>query len=153
MRRSDKEIKDRNRVEEILKQAQICRIAMCQNNIPYMVPMNFGYRDGCLYFHSAKEGKKLDILRDNPLVCFEAETMIEITENEKACNWSMKYFSVIGQGKAVFLEEEQQKIKAFNIIMEKYASHSEFQYPESALQKVAVFKIIIETMTGKKSGY
>ena len=53
MRRSDKEMKDRAWMESILRKALVCRIALCADQEPYLVPMNFGYRDGCLYLHSA----------------------------------------------------------------------------------------------------
>jgi len=65
MRRKDKEIKEIKDIEEILHKATVCRVAMVSNNSPYIVPLNFGYKDRCLYFHSAGEGKKLDILREN----------------------------------------------------------------------------------------
>jgi hypothetical protein len=63
MRRSDKKIKHKRIIEWILKEAQVCRIAVCNDNKPYIVPMNFAYNDNCLYLHSACEGMKIDILR------------------------------------------------------------------------------------------
>lgn len=153
MRRNDKEIRERERLEEILHQAPVCRVSMCAGNIPYLVPLSFGYSEGVLYFHAAKDGKKINILRENPVVCFEVETGVEIKTGEKACNWSVNYWSVIGMGRAAFIEEEEQKIEALNMIMKKYAGPGEFEYPAASLAKVLVFKIVIETMTGKKSGY
>lgn len=58
MRRSDKEIKDKNIIQWILKEAQVCRIALCNDNKPYIIPMNFGFKDNYIYLHSAAEGKK-----------------------------------------------------------------------------------------------
>lgn len=78
MRRSEKEVNDIHEIESILKQTSICRIGLCVDNIPYVVPMNYGYRDNCLYLHSAKEGRKIDIIRENPNVCFEVDTDIEL---------------------------------------------------------------------------
>jgi uncharacterized protein len=73
VRRKDREITDSLQIIDILQKADVCRIAMCHNNVPYVVTMNFGLgRDGFspLYFHCASEGKKIDILRKNNLVCF-----------------------------------------------------------------------------------
>jgi nitroimidazol reductase NimA-like FMN-containing flavoprotein (pyridoxamine 5'-phosphate oxidase superfamily) len=153
MRRSDKEIKDKTLLDEILQQAQVCRLAMSSNNIPYLVPLSFGYQEGCLYFHSAQEGKKINILKENPMVCFEVESMVEIKASAKACNWGVNYRSIIGEGEVTFIEEEKEKIKALNIIMQKYAGNQKFEFLPASLQEVTVFKLTINSLTGKKSGY
>ncbi len=81
MRRKDKEITDKRGIEEILRKALVCRVAMCNGESPYCVPMNFCYMNGSLYLHSAKEGKKLEILRRNNRVCFEVDVDVSpITE-------------------------------------------------------------------------
>ena len=152
MRRKDKEIIEREKIEQILNNAEVCRVAMCYENKPYLVPMNFGYKNGYIYLHSAQEGKKIGILRKNPEVCFEVATMIEIKNGEKACNWGTKYCCVIGTGNIIFVEEEAEKIKSLNIIMEKYAGESRYEYMSEALSKVQIMKIQINEMTGKKSG-
>lgn len=153
MRRSDKEITDGILIEEILNEAQICRIAMCDNNLPYIIPMNFGYKAGSLYFHSAKEGKKIHILKENPSVCFEAETKVEIKTGDNACSWGMRYLSIIGQGKVSFLEDHFEKINALDLIMAKYTGEQKFEYLASSINEITLFKIEIQEITGKKSGY
>lgn len=152
MRRSDKEIKDMAVIEEIINKAQVCTIAMCDNNQPYIIPMNFGYRGGNFYFHSAKEGKKVDILRRNKNICIEINADIEVVCGEKPCNWSTKYFSVVGQGEAEFINEQQEKIEALDIIMEKYAGKQKFEYYKESLEKVLIIKVRIIEITAKKSG-
>lgn len=152
MRRSEKEIKDNNLLDEILEQAQVCRIAMSSNNTPYIVPLSFGYQEGCLYFHSAQEGKKIDILKENPTASFEVESLVEIKAGAKACNWSVNYRTIIGQGEVTFIEEEKEKINALNIIMQKYAGNQKFEFSPASLSGVAVFKLTINSLTGKKSG-
>ena len=74
MRRKEKEIKDRKEIISILQKAKICRIGLSENNKPYIVPMNFGYKEGCLYFHCANEGRKIGIIKKNNNVCFEIDT-------------------------------------------------------------------------------
>jgi nitroimidazol reductase NimA-like FMN-containing flavoprotein (pyridoxamine 5'-phosphate oxidase superfamily) len=64
MRKKDKEIKDKELMESILKRAIICRMGLSENNVPYIVPLNFGYKNNFLYFHSAKEGRKIDMIRN-----------------------------------------------------------------------------------------
>ena len=155
MRRSDKEIKDINIIEGILIEAQVCRIALCDDNKPYIVPMNFGFKDNYLYLHSAAEGQKMDILSKNRNICFEVDIKNELIKSDNACNWGMKYYSVIGFGKAIFIEDINEKREALNIIMQKYNENDakSFEYSEITLNKTAVIKVEITEITGKKSGY
>ena len=109
MRKSRQEIRDRNILEEILKSQVVCRLAMVDGGRPYIVPVNYGYREGCLYIHSAPEGTKIDLLRQNPEISFEVEDKIEITKGDRACDWSTRYRSVIGYGKVEILSDESSK--------------------------------------------
>lgn len=153
MRRIDKEISDLQVMEEVLREAQVCRIAMYDEDYPYLIPMNFGYRDGCIYLHSADEGHKIDLLRKNPRVSFEAETKLELRKGSEPCKWGMRYYSVIGQGVVQFLEDDELKREALDILTEKHTGQHKFAYPQEALDKIVVLKLAIEQMTGKKSGY
>jgi nitroimidazol reductase NimA-like FMN-containing flavoprotein (pyridoxamine 5'-phosphate oxidase superfamily) len=151
MRRKDREITDRSIMEKILEKSEICRVAMCDENMPYIVPMNFGYKDGCLFLHSAAEGRKIEILKKNQNVCFEVETECESVKAEISCEWSMKYQSVIGFGKAHFLEETEQKINGLDVIVEKYTGRPYTNYTEEVLKRLAVIRVDIESVTGKSS--
>ena len=155
MRRSDKEIKDKETIQWILKEALVCRIALCHDNKPYIIPMNFGFKNNCLYLHSATEGRKIDILKENNNICFEVDIKNEIVESENACNWGMKYYSLIGSGKAIFIEDIEEKKKSLDIIMQKYneKDNKSSEYSKSALDKTVVIKIELTEITGKKSGY
>jgi nitroimidazol reductase NimA-like FMN-containing flavoprotein (pyridoxamine 5'-phosphate oxidase superfamily) len=149
MRRSDKEI------TAIMEKAAVCRIALADGDSPYVISVNFVYRDYHLYFHSAQEGRKIDVLRKNNQVCFEADTDIAIVRGDKPCLWGTKYRSVVGFGRAFFLEDAAAKKTALNRLMEKYAGQRlpAYDYNEDAFNKVLVIDIRIENMTGKKSGY
>jgi hypothetical protein len=152
MRRKEQEIKDRKDVDSIINRAVTCRIALSVNNQPYIVPVNFGYKDNCLYFHSAKEGQKIDMLKANNRVCFQMDADYELLTNEVACTWSFKYRSVIGFGRAVIVDDFAEKKKALDIIMAHYAQGS-FAYKDSEVNQLAIVKIEIDSLTGKKSGY
>ncbi len=150
MRRKDKQINDITAIEDILSRATVCRLGLCENNQPYVVPLSFGYKDNTLYFHCAGQGKKLDILRKNNNVCFEIDIDCEIIKADQACDWGMKYKSVIGFGKAVFVEDAESKREALNIIVQNY-SEGVFDYSEEDVKKTVIIKVEIESMTGKKS--
>jgi len=151
MRKNKKEITDKSALETIIKNSAICRLALVDEDRPYIVPLNFGYQGGTLYFHCAHEGRKIDIIKTNPNVCFEFDINTEIITAEKACGWSMRYQSVIGFGKAYLVDDVQEKRTALNIIMQHYAGKN-FSFPEDKLQITAVLKVAIEHMTGKQSG-
>lgn len=150
MRRSEKEITDKLAIEKIINASLVCRLALSDGNQPYIVPLCFGYQNRTLYFHSALEGKKIDLFQKNNRTCFEFDINSEIIEADKACKWGMKYQSVIGFGRAVLVENIEEKQKGLNIIMNHYSDRN-WQFPDKAIEKIAVIKIEIEKMTGKHS--
>ena len=150
MRRSEKEITDRKAIEDIILRSKVCKLAMCEENRPYIVPLCFGFKNNTLYFHSAPKGKKIEILKKNPDVCFEFEIFTQIIKSAKACKWGMRYKSVIGFGKAGFITDDDLKRQAFDIIMNQYADGS-FIYDDALLKSVVVINVGIQSMTGKQS--
>lgn len=85
------------------------------------------------------------------MICFEVDIDHEIASTQIPCKWSMNYESVIGQGKASFITDVEQKQKALHIIIDHYSPGSSYILPEKNLKEVAVIKIEIIRMTGKKS--
>ena len=109
MRRTDREIKDAAAIRAIMEEALVCRIGLSDDGMPYVVPMNYGLGENCLYLHCAAEGRKLDILRRNNRVCFEMDLLREIKQGAEPCGWGALYESVIGFGRAVIVEEPCRK--------------------------------------------
>lgn len=151
MRRAEKEITNRKELDAILAKATICRIGLLDQNHPYIVPLNFGYHNGCLYFHSAPEGKKIDLIKKNNTVCFEVDIDHTIVNTGKPCNWSSTYSSIIGYGKAYLITKIEEKQNALNIIIDHYAPGTTYTFPEKNLHDVVIIKIEITEMTGKTS--
>jgi nitroimidazol reductase NimA-like FMN-containing flavoprotein (pyridoxamine 5'-phosphate oxidase superfamily) len=150
MRRRDKKIKDQGEIEEIIRKAVVCRIAVSDGDSPYIFPVCFGYKDGFLYFHSAPEGKKIEILRKNSKVCFEMDIDTELIRGKKGCDWGVSYRSVIGFGTSVFIESPEEKKRALNTILDHYANRY-YDFSEESLEDVVLVKIQVESLTGKKS--
>ncbi len=151
MRREERAVVGKENLEAIIEKAEIVHIAMCKDNKPYVVPVNFGYKDQTLYFHCALEGKKLEILKVNPEVAFEMVSEHKVQTGELACQYTAKYESVFGTGLAEIVLETTEKIKALDILMNQYDKTQKFTYNEKALARVAVVKISIQTLTGKSS--
>lgn len=155
MRRKDREITDRSGIIRILGRCRVCRIAMIDKERPYIVPMNFGYEDKgnalTLFFHSAEEGRKIGLLKTNSCVCFEADCGHELVESDDACKNGFLYESVIGEGNAVFITENGEKKYALNRIMMHQCGRN-FVINDDSVKNVAVFKINVTAVSGKKCG-
>jgi hypothetical protein len=150
MRRKDRQITDMTEIEAIIGRCRYCRLGLSHDNRPYIVPMSFGYRSKSVYFHSAGEGLKLDILRKNPVVCVEFDTDCTIKIGEKACNWGFGYQSVIGSGNALFLETPAEKKAALAIIMAQYTTE-QFCFSDADIRHVVVFRVDMDEICGKKA--
>lgn len=149
MRRKEKEITVKAEIEDVIARAQICRLAMVDGDTPYIVPLNFGYSQDTLYFHAAKEGRKLEVLRKNPKVCFEFDICHEIEKADAPCKWGVKYESVIGTGRATLIADQEAKKKALDVIIAHYGGDN-FEYLESGLKACLVIQVVIDEMAGKR---
>jgi uncharacterized protein len=154
MRRKDKEITDIRQIEDILNKGKFCHVAMASGDEPYLVTVNYGYKNDCLYFHSAPDGQKIEMIRKNPNVCFMIYSDDQLVPGDNPCkDWSVKYRSVIGYGKASILQDPEEKTEGLNILMEHYSKKGPFEFIEKNLEETTVVKIDIEKMSGKVSGY
>jgi hypothetical protein len=154
MRKKEREINELTTIESIISQADVCRIAMANDNIPYIVTMNFGYSGNPvnkLYFHCANEGRKIEMIRKNNYVCFEMDTDHKIEKGPRACDFSMHYRSVVGYGFISVVEDPAGKITGLNMIMSHYSSEKEFSYKPEVLKRTTVLCLEITEITGKKS--
>jgi nitroimidazol reductase NimA-like FMN-containing flavoprotein (pyridoxamine 5'-phosphate oxidase superfamily) len=150
MRRREKQITDIIELEIILCSAELCLLTMVDKGKPYGVPLNFGYANGALYFHSAPEGRKIDILRNNPAVGFTIISRHEIVMNERVCSWTAKFTSVIGAGKAQIITDRADKEKGLAVLMGQYSSE-EYDFSGENLDGIVIIKVTIEEMTGKSN--
>jgi nitroimidazol reductase NimA-like FMN-containing flavoprotein (pyridoxamine 5'-phosphate oxidase superfamily) len=151
MRKTNQEITDKSILEEILINSKICRIAMIDNGLPYILPFNFGFHENCIYIHSAPAGKKIDLLKENPLVCFEVEQQVDIVEDEVACKWSTLYRSVIGYGNVEIVTDFEEKKRGLEIIMTQHGFKGKMEFDPKEVEFIVILKLTISSMTGKQS--
>lgn len=148
-------IRDIAKIEDIIKKCLFCNVSMVdEREMPYVIPMNFGYQSSVVFLHSSKQGKKIDILKRNNHVCISFSTDHELRwqSEQVACSYSMKYRSVLVYGRVEFVEKPDEKIEALNCIMRHY-TEKDFTYSEPAVREVAVYKVIIDKMDGREYGY
>ena len=150
MRRKDREIEDKQEMEEIISRAKVCRLAMSVDDQPYLVPLNFGYAEGKVYFHSAKEGRKLEMIAANDKVCFEVDLDHDLISASKACKFGFGYASVIGFGRAAVVEDRAEKELGLKTIMAQY-SDDEFEFSAQDMDRVAVVRVELTSLSGKRA--
>lgn len=152
MRRKQNEIINKQEMIDLIDECDVVRIGMSVDNVPYIVPLNFGYEDDTFYFHCAKEGRKIDMIKANPNVCFELDTHYGIIDTgDLACKWSIDYASIMGAGIMTFIEDTEEKRTALNILMKKYSGRDNFDYAPKMLEAVGVMKLEVTEMTGKRT--
>ena len=151
MRRSDKAVSDRKQLDAIIRDSQVCRLALAKNNEPYLVPLSFGYDGAALYFHTAPEGRKIDYFQANQRVCFEFERNVELRRDPQiACKWNQDYECIIGYGTISELTTDEEKRHALNEIMRHYSGR-DWTFDAVAIAKTRTWKLTIASMTGKTS--
>ena len=155
MRRKDREVTGINEILKIVDKAKILHLGLFDGEYPYIVPLHYGYeyKNGNLifYMHGAKEGHKLELIRNNPNVCIELECDIELLSGDDIpCKYSSTFASVIGKGYAEILEDEQEKIAGLKLLM-KNQTGREFQIDERMAESVAVIKVTVSSFTAKSN--
>ena len=152
MTKRERQVTDPVEIRRILDTAKVLHLGLAVNDEPYVVPMNYGWTEEegklVLYLHSALKGKKLDMMGSNPNVFFELECDRMPFEGKLPCQYGMVYSSVMGRGKARFVEDVEEKMKALSILM-KTQTGKDFTFNEQLVSIVAVIRIDVEEYTAK----
>jgi len=153
MRRKDREITEISEIMEIIKKCDVCNLALFDEKYPYVVPLNFGAANidnkVTLYFHGAKVGKKIDLLKKNNMVAFEMDCSHKLLLAETACDSTMEFESVCGNG-VIEILEDNQKIAALTILMNQYEVKAKHEFNENHLNAIEVLKLTVNEITGKR---
>lgn len=147
-------ITDRTEIESIIRKCPYCTVGITDpEGNPYVVPMNFAYRDGVIYLHSGAEGSKVEMVAQHPQVCITFCEGHELVYMHKqiACSYSMKSRSILCRGKVHFIEDLEEKRRVLDILMEQY-TENECGYAEPALRNVKVWEVKVEDMSCKSFG-
>lgn len=151
MRRSDREVTQLNDIIEIMKKCDVCRLALNDGEYPYILPLNFGLSvKGTtveLYFHSATDGYKYEIIAKNNKASFEMDCEHNLSFDKALGYCTMNYESVIGQGHIEFLSESE-KYSALQTLISQYHKDG-FEFDKAAMSRTTVYKLVVDSMTGK----
>lgn len=160
MRRKDREKNDPVWLTETLARADACHLALFDGAWPYVVSLNYGFElaeNGrlLLWFHCAREGKKLELLATNPHAAFIIDTGHELVPGPKGCDWGMKYRSIAGRGILSTITDPALKKKGLDLLMAHHAgegllTEGLFTYDEKVFDFTAVLCLEVESFTGKE---
>lgn len=157
MRRKDRKIEDPNTIHAILAVTDHGHLSLCDNGEPYGVTLNYGhtFRNGMpvLYFHCAKEGRKIDILRNHPAAHFFVETDCQYHEGVSGGHkyYTMFYRSVSMAGTLEIVEDEQERRDALHLLMEKFPYNAPLEIAENSMRATMILKMNVHTCTGKQN--
>lgn len=157
MRRKEREVTDIAEIRAFLDECKVCRVGFFDGERPYIVPMNLAYEleEGKLsfYFHCAKEGKKIDLIRKNPNVGVELDKEIALVEGKAPCQYSYRFMSVIGSGKAVIVEDVAEKVHALTKIMKQQTGKDfdDFEKNPNMLSAVSIIRVDVQEYACKKN--
>ncbi len=153
MRRTDREIMQFDELLRVMERCDVCRIALNDEEYPYILPLNFGMKvcgeTVLLYFHGAREGHKYELLARDNRVSFEMDCGHNLVTDEKNGMCTMEYESVVGRGRIERVEDEAEKLRALELLMAHYRE-PDFPFGEKAVPKTTVLKLTVEHMTGKR---
>lgn len=151
MRRKDREITDINLIYDILRRCDTITLGMNGGIAPYVIPMTFAcsLENGriTVYFHSARGGRKWEILNQDPNVCVEAHLYYKTVQVGSGI--TAKYESVIGTGIAEKVEDKADKVAAFKLMLDQYAQSGFPAESCKGLPNCEVFKVVLTDVSGK----
>ena len=153
MRRHDREVLDFKLIQSWFDDFEVCRLGFIDEDVAYIVPLNFGVSfepQFELYFHSAQEGKKIELMLKNPRVSFELDGRHELIEADRACDVSMAYISVMGIGTLTVLTDRESKRQALIKLMTHATQRSDWSFSDASLDRVFVYKLVVESYSAKQ---
>ncbi|MGP1569627.1 MAG: pyridoxamine 5'-phosphate oxidase family protein [Eubacteriales bacterium] len=154
MRRKDRQITDKQEIIEIIKKCQICRLGLNDNGYPYILPLNFGFdADGDeikLYFHSALEGHKVELIKNDERASFEMDTEHELDYVEEKGYCTFNYASVMGKGKIKILEDDDEKLEVLKKLMNQYHPGKNAYFNPAAVPRTLVYVLTVQEITAKR---
>jgi nitroimidazol reductase NimA-like FMN-containing flavoprotein (pyridoxamine 5'-phosphate oxidase superfamily) len=144
-------IESRKEMAEILGRAAVGRLGLIADGEPYVVPLNFAYADGRIYFHSGLEGRKIEAIHKSPRACFEVDEVRDlIFDEQQPCFSGTHYQSVIAWGTVRRLESDAEKMKGLDCLLKKYAAGKPYQPPpQHMLAIVNVYEMQVDKMSAK----
>jgi nitroimidazol reductase NimA-like FMN-containing flavoprotein (pyridoxamine 5'-phosphate oxidase superfamily) len=137
-----------------MSRANVCRLALAVDDEPYLVTMSYGLvadNGYTLYLHSAGAGKKTDMIRRNPRVCFTIDGRHHVEPGDEPCRWTVRYESIVGYGTIRIITDETERRVGLDAIMRQHGAEPPFNYANAALDQAVVLCLEVDELTGKSN--
>jgi uncharacterized protein len=154
------EIKEKNIIDAMMSKAEYATLALCSDNLPYSVAVNFVHEGDVIYFHGSQNGRKMQTLKANPKVSLSIVENFSLiasyfsSTEELACPATQFFKSISIDGEVSIVQESAEKQKALTLLMQKlqpeggYKPFSDPAY-EKMLNATAVLRIDIKELRAK----
>lgn len=146
-------IENRDEINRIIRECKTCYLAISENNIPYVIPMNFALNGDTVIFHSAQSGRMWNALKSNPIACINWVLGEELAwqDIQIGCSYRVKSKSVIAEGEIEFIDDYNEKVKCLQLFMSQY-SERKFKFNAPSVNNVGIFKVHIKLLCAKDFG-
>ena len=150
MRRSEFEVNDTHLIQEVLASCEHGTLCLVDGDEPYAVPLNFVWHDEGICFHGSKEGRKMEVIAQNPKASFSVVKPLSLlpsyfSNTRSACPASQLFISVHFVGEIEIVEDATQKANILNALMQKLQPEGGYENiePSNPMYKKAVENIAI----------
>ena len=152
-RRTDRTMKTSREMELLLERMPVGRLAVNTEDGPYIIPVNYLFFEGSIYFHSGPSGRKMKALQADSRVCFLVDEVGPQVLWEQGCGISQIYKSVVCIGKAVLIEDPVEKRGILGKMVQKYVppGYPVFPMTEANIKRTAIVRVVVESMSGKEN--
>ena len=148
----EREVTDRSEIMDILDRSKVVHLAMVDGDEPYVVPMNYGYEMNgdklTIWLHGAPQGRKIDLMKQNPKVFFEMDCDITPFEGDVACRYGITYSSIMGRGTATIVEDPEERKHGLVVLMQTQTD-KDFTFDDKIIKVVSVIRIDVAEYTAK----
>ena len=140
---------------ELMRRCPVCRVAVMDGEIPYILPLNFGLTRSpqgelTLYFHGARDGKKTELFAAAPMAGFELDLVHDLVPGKSVCQYSIRYESICGYGRLEELTDREEKRIALSAVMAQLVPDKTFEFYDANVDFVRCWKLTVKQITCKR---
>jgi nitroimidazol reductase NimA-like FMN-containing flavoprotein (pyridoxamine 5'-phosphate oxidase superfamily) len=146
-------IEEKTEIEKIIKSCKTCYVAMSENDVPYVLPMNFALDGEAVILHSDQSGRMWEMMHKNPKVCINWTLGEDLAWQDVrvGCSYRVKSKSALVEGTVEIVDDYDEKERCLHLLMAQY-SDRKFKFNAPAVKNVGIMKVIIEKISAKEFG-
>lgn len=146
-------VESREEMDRIIQSCTTCFVAVCNDEEPYLLPMNFALDGDAVILHSAQSGRMWEMLKKNPRVSISWVNGEELTWQDKkvGCSYRVKSESVLVEGISGFVTDYDEKVRCLEKIMAQYSA-LKFKFSRPSVDNVGIIRVSINKISARRFG-